>query len=308
MFRIRVGHDVALIAAAAFAAGCATPLDEEGAVAVVPYRLGENGHIIVETMVNDDGPFDFALDTASSITVTFDKLIEQMELDCVPERYVNVHGMVASGQFPLIRIDAIEVGGQRWSDVAVARLPGRTPACAEIDGILGVDFMRRYAIGIYAEERVISLYPPELVSARSYSGWSSIPLQPVEIGDAGAGLYTIDIRHAAVTIPAIFDLGANFNILNWEAARRLGAKRSVARHREEISGAVESAEVTGRLQLRSFRTGEASWRNQDFVIADLELFEAIDLDDQPAAIVGVRLFSRHDFIIDFARNRLLVRK
>ena len=57
-----------------------------------------------------------------------------------------------------------------------------------IDGILGVDFLRRYAVGFSTRDRVIRLYPPDLVARRNYRGWTSVPLEPEYIGDSGAAL------------------------------------------------------------------------------------------------------------------------
>ena len=44
-----------------------------------------------------------------------------------------------------------------------------------------------------------------------------------------------------------------------------------------------------------------------FSIADLELFETLMLRDSPAVILGAGLFTQRDFVIDFVRNRLLVK-
>jgi hypothetical protein len=43
-----------------------------------------------------------------------------------------------------------------------------------------------------------------------------------------------------------------------------------------------------------------------FTVGDLEIFKAFMLSDSPAAILGAGLFTQRDFIIDFARSRLLV--
>ena len=49
------------------------------------------------------------------------------------------------------------------------------------------------------------------------------------------------------------------------------------------------------------------WRNSTFLIADVEIFETLEHGSKPLAIMGAGLFSGRDFVIDFTRNRLLVR-
>ena len=58
--------------------GCAGVLDLDGALAVTPYRIGENGRIVIDVRVNGEGPFDFALDTGASISAVFDRLNDKL--------------------------------------------------------------------------------------------------------------------------------------------------------------------------------------------------------------------------------------
>ncbi len=55
-------------------------------------------------------------------------------------------------------------------------------------------------------------------------------------------------------------------------------------------------------------TGGVRWEDEDFLIADLDIFSTLTGDDEPLAILGSALFNQRDFVIDFVRNRLLVRR
>jgi hypothetical protein len=55
------------------------------------------------------------------------------------------------------------------------------------------------------------------------------------------------------------------------------------------------------------RTGRVRWQDEEFSIVELEVFDMLSRADTPCAILGAGLFTQRDFIIDFARNRLLVK-
>jgi len=287
--------------------GCASVLDEDGALAIAPYDIKENGRIVVEARVNGQGPFAFALDTGASISAVFDEITKKLVLEPVPGKAVMIHGIVASGKFPLLSISRLTIGREVWADPKIAALPGETAASTGIHGILGVDFLRRYAVGFSTRDRVIRLYPPDLVARRAYRGWASVPLEPEYIGDSGAALYFFEIEIGGRRIPAVFDLGSGLNMINWAAARSLGLDPVDLRDDDLLSGAIESVPVVARLRVGEVTSGRIRWRNEEFTIADLEIFTTLLHGATPYAILGAGLFTQRDFIIDFTRSRLLVR-
>ena len=295
------------LAAVFVLSGCASVLDLDHALAIAPYHIEGSGRIVVEARVNGQGPFDFALDTASTISAVFYELRDKLELEPIPGKVVIVHGAIASGRFSLLDISRLEIGGEIWADPRIVSLPGENAAGASIDGLLGVDFLRRYAVGFTTADHVVRLYPPDLVARRSYRGWASVPLEAKPVRGSGAALYFIDIEIDGRKIPAIFDLGAGLNIINWAGAHNLGVVPLVMRRDDQISGALEDLPIAARLEAEEVTTSSIRWRNEMFSIADLEVFETLMLRDSPAVILGAGLFTQRDFVIDFVRSRLLVR-
>lgn len=294
--------------AAVFAlAGCAGVLDLDDALAIAPYHIEGSGRIVVEARVNGQGPFDFALDTGSSISAVFDELRDELSLESIPGITVIIHGAVASGRFSLLDINRLEVGRETWTAPRIVSLPGKTAAGASIDGLLGVDFLRQYAVGFSTRDRVVRLYPPDLVARRSYRGWASVPLKAKPVGESGAALYFIDIEIDGWKIPAVFDLGAGLNMINWAGARSLRIVPSARRGDDQISGALESSSDVAWLEADEVKTASVRWRNERFLTADLEIFETLMLRDSPTVILGAGLFTQRDFVIDFAQSRLLVK-
>lgn len=287
--------------------GCATVLDEDGALAIAPYTIQDNGRVVVRARVNGNGPFVFALDTGATISVIFDDLRKELALQDVPGTALKIHGMVGSGIFPLLDVNSLAVGREVWTQPRIASMPGDTEAGHGIDGILGVDFLRRYAVGFSTRDRVIRLYAPELVSGRGYRGWTSIPLLPEVIGKGTAALYLFAADIGGYRIASIFDLGAGVNLLNHTAAERLGLKAVFSRDKEVVSGAIESAPISVRFRIKEVVIGRARWRREEFEVIEEDIFASLMETDVPYAILGAGLFTQRDFIIDFTRNRLLVK-
>ena len=286
--------------------GCATTLDLDGALTVVPYRIEGDGRIVVEAAVNGAGPFEFILDSAATISAVFDGLSDQLSLEILPGQTVRIRGVVASGEFSLLDVAHLTIGTETWDKPRLVLLPSGSEAAGDLDGVLGVDFLARYAVFFSASDRVIRLYPPDLVARQSYRGWSSIPLIVRSISRDGPVVYVIDIEIDGHGIPAVFDLGAGVNMINWKGARSLGIIVPLKRKNQIIVGAIETMTFLARLDAREVTTAGIRWRNEIFAIADLGIFETLMIADRPTAILGAALFTQRDFIIDFQRNRLLV--
>lgn len=287
--------------------GCASVLDEDGALAVVPYRISGTGRIIVKATINDSGPYDFAVDTGASISVLLEDTVHREGLEQNPDDAVLIHGMVGSGRFPTVRVDTLAVGGDTWSDAKVVVMPGGTDASAGLDGILGIDFLSQYSVGYSVQERVVRLYPPSIVAERSYKGWSSIPLQSLRTSAGPSRLFAIDIEIAGRTLPALLDLGSGANLMNARALRYIGERLRRRQDDKELIGAVEAIVVHAELEVGVVKTKQLRWKNVRFLVADIHALDILELDNRPIAIIGADFFNRRDFVIDFARSRLLVK-
>jgi predicted aspartyl protease len=300
---------VILILACLLITGCAAELilDKEGALAVIPRQVSETGHIVVETRLNGRGPFRFVIDTGASISVVYESARESAGIEVIPNLQVRVLGMTGSGLFPLGQVDEIRVGDEPWRDARVALMPRPAISAERIDGILGVDFLSRYAVLSSQQERVLRLYPRELVADDVYLGWERIVLRELRVGDGNVAVFVFDMYIDGEHIPTVFDLGATVNVMNRRAARALDIFVRRPRNISEIHGVSGSMEVLAVLQVWRLWINKSLWRNRTFMVGEFPVFEALGLSRQPAAIAGTDLFGRRDFIIDFARQRLLVK-
>ena len=65
--------------------------------------------------------------------------------------------------------------------------------------------------------------------------------------------------------------------------------------------------VITELTVWRLRIAGALYRQRVFLVGDFDVFEALEIGRKPMAIAGANIFQRRDFIIDFARKRLLVK-
>ena len=288
-------------------AACAPVLQLDDVGAATPYRISDNGRILVEADINEQGPILFTLDTGASISTLFNHAADELGLVPIEDQQVLIHGLVTSGKYPLLQINHVALGVATWDRPRIAAIPGNTAATEGIDGLLGIDFLRNYAVGFMAGARVLYLYPPDAVSARDYAGWTSIPLHSISFGEAGPALYYLTVRMGDVVLPALFDLGASENVVNWPAVDVLNLRPLRNEDARMLSGALESTRVAARFRADSVATHGVSWRNEEFLVADLEIFSTLGKAEEPFLILGSGLFNQRDFIIDFSRSRLLVR-
>lgn len=287
--------------------GCARPLGIDGALTAIPYSVQDSGRIVVDVLVNDRGPYRFAIDTAATGSFAFFPIIEELQLEPVPGISMTVYGAVATGTFPVVDVERVQIGSETWADTQLTIIARGTSATASIDGVLGADFLKLYSVGFSRQDGLMRLYHPTAIGDRAYAGWTAIRTEARVFGQSQEPLRYLNIEVGSQAVSALFDLGAGVNILNSAASRALQLSARRPADEAEFSGAVGQEPVLARLSSQQVRTGTVRWRNETFLIADLEIFETLQATETPLAILGSGIFNQRDFIIDFPRERLLVR-
>lgn len=304
--RHAVGSAVLAVASLALAA-CASPLETDGALTVVPWEVLPGGRITIAVRIDDSGPYRFAVDTAATGSFLFPRVREVLGLAALADSEATVYGAVASGRFPIVAVGQLAVGDVVWHDARLIALPSAPRASDAIDGVLGTDFLRRYTAGFDVRARRLSLYRPDRLTARSYRGWQSLALESRFFGNSAESLHFLEIAIADRRVPALFDLGAGVSVLNPAAARELRLAPIRRERAGEFAGALASTTLVAELSTQPLTTQGLAWRNESFLIGDLPIFATLGYTERPLAILGIGLFSQRDFIIDFAHERLLVR-
>lgn len=118
--------------------------------------------MIVPVRINGEPALQFAVDTGSTLTCVDQRVAERMAL---PERR-GMQGVAAGaagvGQMRVVRLDSLRVGGvpMRELDACVVELAHARQVGVEIDGLLGLNFLRAYRVAIDFDRRILSLQNP----------------------------------------------------------------------------------------------------------------------------------------------------
>jgi len=286
--------------------GCATTLDSDAALTTVPFSIELGGKLVVDVRLNGSGPFRFVVDTAATGSFLLPQTQDSLGLEPLPGIRATVYGAVATGQYPIVELESLALGDEIWDKARLIALPAATEATANIDGVLGADFLMRYALGLDVRGRALHLYHPATIGDRNYSGWSVVPLRAERIGNVSVPLHFLDLEIAGNVVPALFDLGAGVSVLNAAAAQALRLTPTRRDQEGQFAGALGSEPLVARLSEQAIQTANVRWRNESFLIADPEIFTTLGRHDLPLGILGAGLFLQRDLIIDFAHDRLLV--
>lgn len=176
--------------------------------------------------------------------------------------------------------------------------------------MLGVDVLARYFVVLDRTAMKLRLLPPDAESAEAFKDWPQAPLTAEPLKNLSIRFWYLKTSFNDHNIKSLFDLGASFTLLNWNAAEVLGvhkrdflAKGIPPQDLQDVLGktspAVRVDDVTVRLPGKH-------WDNHLVVVADAPVFHFLNNDEQPGAVVGLGLLGNDSLAIDFAGGRLFI--
>jgi len=106
-------------------------------------RRAHGGVLLVPCLLQDSHRYWFLADTGAAITMLSRQVADELGLDLSHplrrERIASVHRMAWA---PVVRLDSLQVGSQRVTDIEVLVLS--FPTDLRVDGLLGVNFLERF--------------------------------------------------------------------------------------------------------------------------------------------------------------------
>lgn len=156
-----------LICVALALGGCGPDADarakgpSDAAAGEIPFELAGRGGaaVVLPVWVNGEGPFQFALDTGATFTCVDRDLARRLELADAP----NATGLGADAQgnsrIRLLRADSVRVGGAVVEELTLCELDLRHAGRIgiEIDGLLGLNFLKPFHVSLDFERGVLRL-------------------------------------------------------------------------------------------------------------------------------------------------------
>ncbi len=254
-------------------------------------------HLVAPVMINDQGPFQFMLDTGANTSCISNDLAHRLML--ASTRPAIVHTVVGARERPGVLIDRLEVGARTRRAVRVAALP----LGAQLDGILGVDWLKgqRLELDFRSDSIAITRSKHEV----SRDGVAVVPARQ-NLGQ----LTIVDADASGKRIRAMIDSGSQMSMCN-APLRALVADANRRALRDDTHPRVGLETVAGEqfsgemLYLPFLRLGGLQLGIVPLVYADVPVFDLWGLRQTPAIILGMDLLSQFDAIsLDFGQAQV----
>lgn len=258
-----------------------------------------NEHMLAPVSINDQGPFNFLLDTGANISCVSHRLMERLELTSVES--AAVHTVVGVRQRPIVTLDRLQVGPRDRRKVRAPALPIKGP---EVDGILGVDWLK-------GQRLVLDFKNHKLEITRSQQDEGEAGKVVVVPARRRHGQLTIvDADLGGKRISAIIDSGAQGTLCNQKLRDLVRAQEAHAGKTSAPSyvqmESLAGEKFTGEAIFLPFlRLGGLHLGNVPVTYADMHVFDIWGLKDTPALVLGMDLLSQFEQVaLDFGRSRV----
>lgn len=271
--------------------------DEDGPAAQVAAARGENEHLLAPVAVNGQGPFQFLIDTGANISCVSNKLADRLALQS--SETARVHTVVGVKERPIVLLDHLQIGSRDRRRVRAPSLPIKG---AEIDGILGVDWLKGQRLVLDFKSRSLEITKSR--ADREEPGRVVV----VPARRRHGQLTIVDADLSGMPISAIIDSGAQGTLCNDKLrnlVRTLEAKRGPpATPRYVQMETLAGERFTGEsLFLPFLRLGGLRLGNVQVTHADMHVFDIWGLKNIPALVIGMDLLTQFDQVaLDFGRS------
>lgn len=115
--------------------------------------------LVVPVHVNGEGPFNFVLDTGATLTCVEDDVAEQLGLQEASGVSGIGAGVAGTGRMRLVEIDSLRVGDARATGLNACALDLQHTSVIgiEIDGLLGLNFLRAFRMTLDFQREILLL-------------------------------------------------------------------------------------------------------------------------------------------------------
>lgn len=264
--------------------------------------LDQADRMTVEVMINEQGPFNFVIDSGADRSALSAPLVQRLGLEAGPN--VMLHGVGGSAITPTAKVALMTAGDSRLKD---AQLPVLEADRLGADGLLGVDILEGRSVVMDFRHRRL-----EVRRSNAFGGVLRNSREVSVIADARFGrLAIVNARVSGVRCLAFIDSGSGASIGNMALARAIKLRM---RRKPEPSlairmiGAAGEATVGEIRVVRSIELGEVRMTNLPLILADLHIFDVWEITDRPAVLLGVdvlKMFARVE--LDFGTERVKFR-
>ena len=272
---------------------------DEALVASVPLGF-RNGWFTIEG-TSSRGPLRLVFDTGANADGLTRAVARHLDLPRVG--WTRLHGGSGSESAWLVRGPDIYFGNasaRRGHRVIVDDDFVTDLAGVRYDGVVGTHLLERYDVRIDGPGRELRLYEPGAAVAGEHLG------PPIPMDDLGRALIHFTVRVNGREMGAILDTGAPYTVLNTAAALRAGVELTGEPFTLLPRGIGSANIAAAPIRLASLDLATTRFAEVDAVVAELALFEALDLSGHPLLILGAPVVEACEILISRARRSVSV--
>ena len=278
----------------------------------LPYRIGGDGRVSTDVFVNGQGPFNFLLDTASSRTMLFDHLRQQLKLEPSGPGLLKVYAMNNIGTAVPVQPRELRLGERRLTGLTLGVLPDDVhPPEGEVaaDGILGMDVLSKDILVMDHEALRLELTDPATAGDELYRKWPSAELVPYQVKDMDITLWWLRAKFGPEDVTALLDMGSGITMINWIAAENLGIHRGSfdkAPIPQALRDALGTTEPVVTVKGLTITLADRTFPAQTVIVANAAVFRYFGLENKSAAIIGPALLRYNSLAIDFNKRHIYI--
>lgn len=291
---------------------CAGPVVRADTAADLPYRIGGDGRVSTDVFVDGHGPFSFLLDTASSRTMLFEHLRQALNLPPSEAGQLKVYAMNNIGTAVPVKPRELRLADQRVTGLTLGVLPDDLhppEGVADADGILGMDALSNYFLMMDHDALRLKLMDPAAPDTDIYRRWPSAELTPYRAKDIDVTLWWLRAKFGNQTVTALLDMGSGITMLNWNAAEKLGIRRTSFEKQpipQSLRDALGTLEPVVTVKGLTITMADRTFPAQTVIVANAAVFRYFGLEDRAAAIIGPALLRYNSLAIDFNKRRIYI--
>jgi len=254
-------------------------------------------HMLAPVMVNGQGPFQFLMDTGANTSCIASDLAQRLMLAATEPQRVNT--IVGAKQRPSVMIDHLQVGDRSRRAVRAAALP-LTP---EIDGVLGVDWLKGQRLEMGFKSKSVSITRSRYETSRD--GVAVVPARRSQ-----GQLTIVDADVSGKRISAMIDSGSQMTLCNAPmramVADTIRHSRGDEAYRRIALQSVIGERFSGEMiNLPFLRLGGLRLGYVPVIYAETHVFELWGLKDTPAIVLGMDLLAQFDTVsLDFGHAQV----
>jgi predicted aspartyl protease len=254
------------------------------------------GRVWAPVYINGHGPFRLVLDTGANSTAITRAVAMQVGAPILAST-MRVLGVTGSSLVPSIRVNSIEVG-DLWLDSRHIAIVEDVFGGAE--GVLGANGLSDKRVFIdFSNDEIAIQYSRRKTRP---AGFARIP---VRVRDGH--LLMFEVWVAGVRTKAMLDTGAQSTIGN-ESLRKALARWSQRGATNSIVGVTLDVQEGQTFAAPPVSIGKVTVRGMRVTFADFHIFNAWNMDHQPALLIGMDVIGLLDaLIIDYKHQELYLR-